>query len=143
MWRRQISIKESTPLRFYMPFRQIGILGLATVLIGFALALTFTPKTMSNIQGYTSLWILPGTEAQPDAPLIGIHSQELEITHYHLLITYNGQPEQEWRDITLVPGEQWQQRVTMPAGQGVMEAILYRIDSPGVVYRRVVLTLNQ
>ena len=91
LWRRwQISDMELTPVEFYIPLRQILLLGLAIVVIGLALKLTLTPHLPDNIQGYTSLWILPELGTQSDVLLIGIHSQELETTNYSLQITYNG-----------------------------------------------------
>jgi uncharacterized membrane protein len=144
MWRRwRIQSKESAPERFYLPPRQVLYFGMAIVVISSALILTLTPRSPNNIQGYTSLWILPGPVTQPDTLIVGIHSQEVEITHYSLQITYNGQLKQEWSDISLTPGILWEQSITVPAGQGLMEAVLYRIDNPGIVYRRVSITLNK
>ena len=53
----------------------------------------------------------------------------------------DGQVIQDWLTLTLAPGEQWQQLVTLPAGHtsGQVEAVLFRADSPHTVYRRVVL----
>jgi uncharacterized membrane protein len=144
IWRQQqIPVKESNPWRIYLPFRQILLLGLAIVSVGFAVKLAFTPRSPQNIQGYTSLWILPGPQNQPNTLLIGINSQEFETVHYDLRLTFNGQLYQEWSDISLAPNTQWQQTVSMPTGKGQVEAILYRVDSPGVVYRRVSVTLNE
>jgi len=144
IWRREkIPAKESTPERFYLPARQVLLLGLALLVIGFSLNLTLTPRSPDNSQGYTSLWILPGPATQPDSILVGIHSQEFETTHYSLQVIYNGQPKQKWPDISLEPGTQWQQNISMPVGQGLVEAVLFRLDSPGIVYRRVSTTLNK
>jgi len=144
IWRRwPVSVKQTTPARFYLPARQVLLLGLAILVIGFSLKLTLTPRSPGNIQGYTSLWILPGPTTQPDTLLVGIHSQEFETTHYSIQVIYNGQPIKKWPDISLEPGTQWQQNISIPTGQGLVEAVLYRLDNPGIVYRRVSTTLNK
>jgi hypothetical protein len=141
--RKQIPSKESTSVRFYLPLRHGILLALAIVVIGLALKLTLTPQSLNNIQGYTSLWIVPEPMDQPDTFLVGIHSQELENTQFNLKVTYNHSLQQEWSDISLTPGDNWQQSITLPAGQGVVEADLYRASDPSVVYRRVSIPHNQ
>ena len=141
--RSQLPVKESTPVHFYTQLRQVLLLGLAIVMIGFALKLTLTPQPPDNIQGYTSLWILPESETQPGTLLVGIHSQEFQTTHYDLMVTYNHQIIKNWIDISLESGASWQQSITMPSGQGLAEAVLYRTDSPEVIYRHVSTTLNK
>jgi hypothetical protein len=141
--RKQIPSKEVTSVRFYLPLRHGILLALAIVVIGLALKLTLTPQSLKNIQGYTSLWIVPGPKDRPDTFLVGIHSQELENTRFNLKVTYNNSLQQEWSDISLAPGDQWQQSITLPAGQGLAEAILYRASDPSVVYRHVSIPDNQ
>ena len=144
IWRRRkIPVEASTPEQFYMPGRQVSLLSLATMVVGFALILAFTPQLSHKIQGYTSLWVLPESEMQPGTLLVGIHSQELETTHYHLVITFNGQSIQEWLDISLPPGATWQRSISVPGGPGFAEAKLYRVDHPGVIYRYVSITPNK
>jgi uncharacterized membrane protein len=141
--RSQLSVQESTPVRFSLQVRQLIFLGLAIVMIGFALKLTLTPQPPANIQGYTSLWILPESETQPGTLLVGIHSQELQTTQYDLMLTYNHQFIKKWINISLEPGATWQHSITMPSGQGLAEAVLYRTDNPEVIYRQVSTTLNK
>lgn len=144
MWRRsQVPAKESTRERFQLPLRQAFLYSLAVMVIGFALKLTLTPQAPSNIQGYTSLWISPELEAQADTVLVGIHSQEFSTTHYSLQLSYNGQLNLVWPDISLAPGVQWQQSISLPAGQGLAEVVLYRADDPGVIYRQVSIAFNK
>jgi uncharacterized membrane protein len=141
--RRQEPIQPPSTARFSMSFRQVLFLSLAALLISLALGLTFTPSPPNNIQGYTALWISPEAGDQPGAILIGVHSQEFETTHYQLRVTHNGQLQQEWPNISLSPGEQWQQSIDVPAGPGLVEATLFRSDSPEVVYRHVSTTLSK
>jgi Protein of unknown function (DUF1616) len=139
-WRMPAS--DTALHRSYFPLRQVVLLGLAMVLIVFALKLTFTPRAAEGIQGYTSLWILPKAETDPASLIIGIHSQETAPTQYILQITFNGQLLQEWSAISLAPGEESLKSIARPAGSGLLDAALYRADSLGSVYRRVSITLN-
>ena len=144
MWRRRrISTEESTKKHISIPILQISFMGLAFLVVGFVLKLSFTPQPPMNIQGYTYLWITPETTAQPATFQIGIRSQEFAATNYSLLLTFNGQPELNWPDIRLTPGGEWQQSVRLPAGQGLVEAKLYREDNPKVVYRHVSIMLSK
>jgi hypothetical protein len=144
IWRRrQAPISEASLGHFHLPLRHVLLLGLAIVMIGIAFKLTLTPQSLSNIQGYTSLSIRTVSTSQPDTLLVEIHSQELEATRYILKLTYNGQLNQEWSDINLAPGKLWQQSITLPAGQGLVEAVLSLSSSPDVIYRRVSIALNK
>jgi uncharacterized membrane protein len=144
IWRRRkIPLEATTSVRFFMPGRQVPLLSLAIVVISLALILTLTPQSSHNIQGYTSLWILPESDMQSGTILVGIHSQELQTTHYNLEVTYNSQSVKKWLDISLTPGLEWQQSITTPTGQGLVEAVLYLKDNPGVVYRHVSITANK
>jgi uncharacterized membrane protein len=59
--RSQLSVKESTPVRFSLQVRQLIFLGLAIVMIGL---LILTYPNPANIQGYTSM-DLPESDTQP------------------------------------------------------------------------------
>jgi uncharacterized membrane protein len=141
--RWQIPADETKPGSFYLPLDQVFILAMAVIVIGFSITLAISPKPADNIQGYTSLWISPPPDNQPGTLLVGVHSQELKTTQYRLQVSFNGQLIQEWTNLSLAPGNQWEQSITVPAGQGTVEAVLYRADKPGAVYRHVSTTVNQ
>ncbi len=144
LWRRRkIPLEAPKSVQFFIPGRQVPLLSLAIVVIGLALILTLTPQSSHNIQGYTSLWILPESDSQSGTHLVGIHNQELRTTLYDLEVTYNGQSVKKWLDISLAPGLEWQQSINTPTGQGLVEAVLYLKDNPGVVYRHVSITVNK
>ena len=144
IWRRrQAPTSEPNTGHFHLPLHHVLLLSLAIIMIGIAFKLTLTPQSLNNIQGYTSLSILTGPTSQPDTILVDIHSQELDATRYILRLTYNGQIKQEWSDLNLAPGMLWQQSITLPAGQGLVEAVLYLASSPDVIYRRVSISLNK
>ena len=117
-----------------------GISGLIVVV---ALGFSQVPKPAHNLQGYTTLWLLPGAESQQNTITLGISNQELDLTHYKLRLTLDSNPVKEWPDISLAPGQQWEQSIPMPALHGLVEADLFNANNPGVVYRYVTLTLKK
>jgi hypothetical protein len=64
---------------------------------------------------------------------------------YRLVVTLDDQVIYEWVSIGLQPGEKWEGAVVLPglgSNSGSIEATLYRLDNPEVVYRRVSLALG-
>ena len=143
IWRRnKASVSKPAPVKLYLPPRQVIFLSLSAVVIIFSVVFAFYPKPAMGIQGYTSLWVTPGSAAQENTVQIGIHSQELELTQYTLIVSHNDQLLKQWSDIYLEPGGTWQESLPMAIGNGRLEALLYRADHPGQVYRRVSLETN-
>ena len=121
-------------------------MGLATVVTLGALSLARTPMPAPDIQGYTLLWIQPSGERIPIAVRLGMSSQELTSTGYRLQVKVGNQIIQEWPAIRLMPGEEWETTILMPVNSSstaVVEAVLYRLDAPSVIYRRVMLRLDK
>ncbi len=122
--------------------RQGFLLGLAALVVVAAVGLALTPMPSQGIQGYTLLWILPASDGDPNAVRLGISSMEFTSTHYSLQVMVDGQIAQEWSDIQLAPNEKWESTAAVlgkSSGSRLIEAVLYRLDSPSVVYRRVTL----
>jgi uncharacterized membrane protein len=91
---------------------------------------------------FTQLWLLPAESDTQPAVQLGIRSMELAPVRYRLQVEVIGQIVLDEQAIELQPGEQWDTRVALPIqyhnGQ-LVEAILYRLDNPTQVYRRVAL----
>jgi len=141
--RRHESANTTAKLRFPLSLRQVLLFGLSGLIVTAAIGLARGPKPSHNLQGYTTLWILPSAESQQNFITLGIHSQEFELVHYKLQLTLDGKPVQEWPDISLAPGRQWAQNILLPAGQGSVEAVLFLANNPGTPYRRVTLGLKK
>ncbi len=137
------NIPAPAKLRFPLSLRQGFLFGLSGLIVAAAIGLAQGPKQSHNLQGYTTLWILPGAESQPNTISLGIHSQEFELIHYQLQLTLNGKLVQEWPDISLAPGKQWEQSIVMPDSQGLVEAVLFQANNPGEAYRRVTMALKK
>jgi uncharacterized membrane protein len=144
-WQRRKD-RESAPLALNLSLVQGGTLGLAGLAVVAALTLARVPSSPAGLEGYTLLWILPTDRAEPPGVRLGISSMEFTPVSYRLLFTVDGRPAYEWATISLGPGEKWEEFVPLPAqgaGSGRIEATLYRLDNPSVVYRRVSLWQGQ
>ena len=122
-------------------WRPALLLGLAAILSVTALTLARTPPPAIDVLGYTLLWATPAGDASAPGINVGISSSELTTTHYRLTVTFDSRRFLDMPDITLDPGGKWERLIAVPAGQpgGLAEAVLYRLDAPTVVYRRVTL----
>jgi hypothetical protein len=102
------------------------------------------PLSTSGVVGYSLLTMTPAQAHSQPAVTISLSSGEFSATTYRLTLTDNGAAVQEWPAVTLAPGETWQQTVGLAqlrAG-GQVQARLYRLASPGSVYRSVALVLG-
>ncbi len=144
-WLRRRSIGSALPA-FNLSLAQAGTLGLAGLAVVAALSLARVPSSPAGLESYTVLWILPTDAASPPGVRVGITSMEFTPERYRLLVTVDGQPLREWATISLGPGDKWEAIVPLSAkgtGPGKIEAILYRLDNPNVVYRQVSLWQGQ
>lgn len=122
----------------------MGLAGLVTVA---AVAVARMPGPVTGVLGYTVLWMTPDV-APSGVPNVrsvhlGINSSELVSTRYRLQLTLDGQLILDEHDINLMPGESWERQIELPQSRGMVEATLYRVDNPGLVYRRVSLAPSQ
>jgi hypothetical protein len=124
-----------------LPLEQWALLGMAGVVTIAAVTLVRMPQPVTGVLGYTILWMTPDTTSDAKGIRLGVSSSELTTKDYRLKVTTGGRLILDWLDITLAPGEKWEQAVDLPQGQpvGTVEAVLYRLDEPGAVYRRVTL----
>jgi len=144
VWRRSKNAEETGPTATHQrrlswaPWVLLAVAGSLTV---GALTLGHTPSAPNAVVGYTLLWITPAGDANAPAVRLGLSSSEFATTHYRLKVTFDSRLFLDVTDITLAPGEKMERVIPLPAGQPVqvVEAVLYRQDDPGTVYRRVTL----
>jgi hypothetical protein len=144
-WRRR-KVAEPAPLTLNVSLVQGGTLGLAGLAVVAAVALARIPSGPAGLEGYTLLWILPNDATQAPGVRLGVSSMEFTPTQYGLVVTLDGRAAYEWAAINLRPGEKWDEFLAWPSqgsGPGRVEATLYRLDNPQVVYRRVTLSQGQ
>jgi uncharacterized membrane protein len=124
---------------------QVVLCGLTVLIMAGALTLTVRGAEGQSSVGFTQLWMIDGTT--PDAPTLqlGVTNQEPAATSFLLQLQVN-QIVQETRTLNLEPGQSWGETITLPAdlsATATVQAVLYREDNPGIVYRRVQLQRGQ
>jgi hypothetical protein len=118
------------------------LLGMAMGLAVLACWLARSSAASQNQIGFTQLWILPAQEDPQGMLDVGIRNAEPTPMLYNLQVQLEGQLWVEQSRIDLQPGQVWGSRLTLPAelpSGAPIEARLYRLDDPQVVYRRVLL----
>jgi hypothetical protein len=99
----------------------------------------------SKRPGFTDFWMIQSNKDKSGCSvLVGAQSFEFTRMSYHTLVTVNGVQANPWLPVVLTPQKAW--IITLPVnsyvnGAAVVEARLYRVDRPALVYRDVHLTL--
>lgn len=140
--RRPTTATGSLPVfRLNLSWGQALAMALAVLLTAGAVELARMPASLpSKIQGYTTLWMLPGANDDPNTFRVGLISNELTATKYALQVTANGHVGFEWKDIQLAPGARWEASGILSESPNStrVEASLYRLDqNPKTAYRHV------
>jgi len=90
--------------------------------------------------------MLSSTQANHSCAVrIGVHSCEAAPATYRVQVTSNGTQVASWPSIMLTTQQEWDRVLPVsPAvgGSAVVDARLYRLDRPGVIYREVHVTLR-
>ena len=146
--RKQYAAAEASPASMHSrpSFREGLLLGLAILVTGTAVGIARLPTPPSSVSGYTLLWMVPAGDGNVNDFRLGVSSQEFEATTYRLQVSVDGRLIGEWPELKLAPGDSWESLIGLPsdrAGAGSVEAVLYRSDDPGTVYRRVELRLGE
>ena len=118
--------------------RQLLLFTLAAVVAASAVFLARTPTSPKDLVGYTLLWVQPDTTS--DSLELGVQSEEFKTIQFQVRyevknITHDGPI------FELTPGQTWDYSLKLNSedltGQPVT-VLLYRLDKPSEVYRRVV-----
>jgi uncharacterized membrane protein len=126
------------PAGFNFNTRQWVLMALAALLAVMAIRVARTPTPQQGLNGYTMLWIQ--TADTPNAVHVSVKSDEFDTTRYQVKYQFNGTV-REGSIFKLQPGETWERIVPIPTGVSAgnsLTVLLYRLDSPDTVYRRVI-----
>lgn len=148
--RRRQSIPASGWLRvgnIGLNFRQRLLLGLAALIVCGAVVVSIIGAEQQPYPGFTQLWVLPSSGANPkNAVLLGVSNMELTTMEYRLAVNVDGKVVKEWPSINLNSHEKWEATLLLPqtgsVGTAKVEADLYRVNAPTTIYRYVVLWLG-
>jgi hypothetical protein len=153
------------PIDLRATSRAVWLIGLAALVVVGAVAIARTPQSPQGFQGYTLLWLVPEAQLQTSSPgedssnyatppagepwgisgggnlraQLGVGSRELAPMSYHLRVVAGGRVLYDWPAIELAPSQDWERTIDLPSAAstpGAVEALLYRNDNPGSVYRR-------
>lgn len=122
------------------------LLGMASGIVILALWLSIMRPPQPQ-PSFTQFWMLPSTQARTScAVLIGVRNVEGRPQTYGIQVTRNGIQVASWPSITLVPQQEWDHLLPV-SSEAVSDTVfvnaqLYRLDQPGVVYREVHVTLH-
>ncbi len=143
--RREILLVPSSPFSIGLDWTQQMLVGLAVVIAAAAFIIARQGALQQPTIPFTQLWLFPPDEARPHSVRLGIHNQESATLTYRLKLVNDDQVIQEWDPVDLKSGEKWEVTVELPeqinAAQP-LEALLYRQDSPGVIYRQVLVWIK-
>lgn len=130
-----------------LSLRQGLLLALAVIIVGGALAISIIGAEQQPYPGFTQLWILPAQGANAkNSVLLGVRNMEKTAMSYRLVVNIGGKEIKQWPSLDLQSGEKWEAMLAVPqaqhAGPTMIEAILYRLDTPTSMYRHVELWLS-
>jgi uncharacterized membrane protein len=130
-----------------LTLRQGLLLGLATVIICGAVAVSIIGASRQSYARFTQLWILPAQGANTKNTVrLGVSNMESTVMQYRLDVNVDGKVVKEWPAIDLNSNEKWEATLVLtPTGSvGVakVEADLYLIEASTTIYRHVVLWLG-
>jgi hypothetical protein len=132
--------RRPLPASVGRPSARTAVFLAAAILIGAAsIALAQKPLPAKHADGYTALWMLP-TNADEEAVVVGVQSNEQDPASYRLLITGDGKSQSRSYRVELDPGEEKTFEVKVPprsTGRAHVVASLYREDQPDRLFRRV------
>jgi hypothetical protein len=121
------------------------LFGLAIIVIVSAVLLARGEAALRPAPEVIQLWMLPGDTAASPTLHVGLISVGLAAGDFRLQIERGGYIIHEWPSLSIAPGQQWEQTLSLPGrqpGSGAFEAHLYRAEEPNVIYRRVALWLD-
>jgi hypothetical protein len=111
---------------------QIGLAALALTLVVIAFAISGRGAAQQPHPPFTLAWMEPRSGGFVE---IGITSHEDTTLSYRVQLLQGPAVLQEWKSISLRPGQSWQ--VTASAPPGDVAAVVYREDKPATPYRHL------
>jgi hypothetical protein len=118
------------------------LFGLTIAVIASAMLLARGEAALRPTPDVIQLWMLPKGNAAPHTLRVGVNSIGSAAGAFRLQIERSGYIIRDWTSLSIVPGQQWEETLTLQGrqpGSGPFEARLYRAEEPNIVYRRVAL----
>jgi uncharacterized membrane protein len=141
--RRQVALPNLAQSIPQFSRRSLIIFGITALLLIVAFRFTSIGAESHAMGQFTQLWMTPAEQQQAN---VGIRNHESTAVGYKLRVVVGDTVIQEWPSITLDPDSEWTGQLTLPTGTTggnstqMVEAQLYRLDAPDIVYRHVSLS---
>ncbi len=140
--RQKDSARAARAAKLHVTIYDGLLLGLAIVVVIAAVWLAII-RPLDPQPSFTQFWMLPATNNDCSVS-IGMQSFETTPVAYYVVMTINQAQTDSWLSIVLSPQQTWSRSVAVApekASSLYIEALLYRTDEPGKVYRNVHVTL--
>ena len=140
--------QQAAPRLFRFTFYDTLLFLLALVTIVAAFQYTWlTAQQQQQQMTFTQFWMVQSKQVNHTCTvLVGIQSFEASTANYKVILTANEVPLYTWSPVTLAPKQQWLESVNINPGDAEsgasIDAQLYRLDRPGIIYREAHLALN-
>ena len=143
--RRRVPMSGARSLRVRLTIYPGILFALAIAVVIVSVVYAAFGAARQPYPGFTQLWILPEVSTGKSCAVrLSVQSFESTSETYRLTMTTNGDSVATWPSLSLAPQDAWVHLVPITPGTAkniVVEAQLYRLDKPEVVYREVNLTL--
>ncbi len=141
--RRRDAPSGATIVRMRITVLDVLLFALAILVVCSAIWLSLI-RPINPQPSFTQFWILPANQANKTCTVtLGIQSFETNSERYRVVMNVNNTRTNAWSSIAVDPQQKWVQSVSITPGTGstlYVEAQLYRLAKPDVVYRNVHLT---
>ncbi|HYU76016.1 MAG TPA: DUF1616 domain-containing protein [Ktedonobacteraceae bacterium] len=131
--------------RFRFNLSGYMLFGLAMIVAIFSVLYALTGAGQQPYPGFTQLWMLPIVQTGKTCSVrLGVHNFETTPVTYRITMSVNGDQVTSWPAVLLASQGEWEHRIPIaPRTTDTVhvEAQLYRLDKPQVVYRSVDSTL--
>jgi uncharacterized membrane protein len=140
--RKDLPRASQTP-HMRITVRDCMLFGLASFVVASAVWISII-RPLEPQRGFTQFWMLPVNEASKTCVVsVGVQSFEATSETYRVVMIVNGVQTSTWSPVILTPQQEWVQSVPVTPGTTsslYVEAQLYRVDEPDIIYRNVHLT---
>jgi Protein of unknown function (DUF1616) len=112
----------------------------------FAILYSTLGAAQQNYPGVTQFWMLPVVQARKSCAVrLGVDSFASTSATYRVTVTMQGTQVSAWPSIVLAPHSSWVRLLPITpksSGDIYVEARLYQVDKPEIVYRKVNMTFS-
>lgn len=137
---------DRTPRPRRLSISALILFGLAIAIAAFSFLYASLGAARQPYPGFTQLWMLPAAGNGKDCAVsLGVRSFESTSVAYRIELAAGEARVATWSSVVLAPQQEWVRQVPVPPGPAASVAIaaqLYRVDTPGTVYRQVHLVLH-